>query len=181
MNNPDIKRVRTSVQLPQAFKAEQRMLPRLGIVADLDDETRQLLAGFGEFFGANVGARVVEQDYHQDSLYFILKGECQVFYMAEGSLDGHYLATVRAGEVIGEANLFYPDLATASVYISEECELWRIDKSQMAKFIIAYPEYGLAVVAQIIALLSSRMKKLNAKASSMLDYYSEQLTEREGE
>lgn len=145
------------------------ILPKVGIFAHLSEEKREILADFGEFFGALSGARVVEQDYFQDSLYFVLSGEMQVFHSTLETEKKHYLATIRAGETVGEANLFSPGGASASVYITKDCQLWRIDKEQMSRFIIAYPSDGLSVVAEIIALLSRRISNLNAKASYVMD------------
>ncbi len=166
-----VKKIRLNIEAPTPIKDSQRSLPASGIFSDLSEDKLKLLASYGEFFYARVGMRVVEQDYFQDSLYFLLSGEFQVSYLT--SDERHYLSTVQAGESIGEANLFSPDLATASVYISQDCELWRIDKSQISNFIIAYPQDGLAIVAQIIKLLSQRIKRLNERTSNTLDHYRE--------
>lgn len=147
--------------------SQKTILPEVGIFSHLDEDKRGILADYGEFFGAPSGARVVEQDYFQDSLYFVLSGQMKVFY-SSGDVRNH-IATIESGETVGEANLFSPGGASASVYISEDSQLWRIDKEQMSRFIIAFPSEGLSVVAEIIALLSRRIRTLNEKASTAMD------------
>ena len=150
-------------------------LPARGVFSSLSDEALLTLAGYGEFIRAPEGTRVVEQDYFQDSLYFLLYGELRVFYITDD--ERNHIATIREGETVGEANLFSPADATASVYVSQDCEVWRIDKDQISKFIIAYPRNGLAMIAEIIGLLSTRIKKLNRRASHALDFYTEHCRE----
>jgi len=167
----EVKRIRTSVPLPESFDHSMGELPDDGIFCRLSEEALERLASYGEFFSASAGARVVEQDRYQDSLYFILSGEFEVSYVT--SEDRNLLATLGPGEVVGEANLFVPGDATATVYVSKDCNIWRIDKTQISKFIIAYPSNGLAIVAEIIDLLSGRIKRLNKMASRALDFYNE--------
>lgn len=164
MSNKKVTRKETKeIQLKPQVSEEYQILPEMGIFRTLSTTQRANLARYGEFFYAAASTRVVAQGYFQDSLYLLLSGELEVF-VDSGSGDKK-IATLEPGDSVGEANLFYPTDATASVFISEDCQLWRIEKSQMANFIIAYPQDGLAIVAEIICLMSKRMERQNLAGS----------------
>ena len=151
------------------MSAQQKKLTADGIFSDLQPLMVEALSGFGSLVTATEDEIVIEQDAVQDQLYFVLKGVLQVQYKAGG--EQHLLSHIGAGECIGEANIFYPSEATASIVVEKEALLWKIDKTQMAKFIATYPEDGLSIVSRIIELMSTRIKKLNHKVSDLLDSY----------
>jgi len=153
--------------LTRAQPTVNTKLPQNGIFATLSADVLKVLATHGEYNRASQGCRLIQQGQAQHEFFFVLSGELQVFYCTTDK--NHFLATIRAGESVGEANLFVPRNATASVFASQDCFLWKMNKSQLLNFINNYQEAGMEIVCQVVNMLSIRIEKLNEKTSNLLN------------
>ncbi|MGB0775892.1 MAG: hypothetical protein ACPGUY_08600, partial [Akkermansiaceae bacterium] len=62
--------------MSDAFSTPQ--LPATGLVADLEEQDRLYLSGYGEFRPVQEGQLLIEEGHAQDALYFVISGVLHV-------------------------------------------------------------------------------------------------------
>jgi CRP-like cAMP-binding protein len=136
-------------------------LPAVGFLAGMESSHRQFLAGFGEFIRPKNGEMVIFEGAVQNCLHFILSGTLHVVTAAGGR--ALLIASLSAGDSIGEVNVFDPARASASVLARSECLIWRITGDELKAFFAADKEGGIELMQVLLRVAAKRIRAMNAK------------------
>ncbi|RFC45047.1 MAG: cAMP-dependent protein kinase [Verrucomicrobia bacterium] len=138
-------------------------LPALGFARDLSDDERRQLSAYGDFTAAEDGQAIIVEGRPQDSLSMVVSGTVHVQTEAGGR---HVLlSSLRAGDVIGEVNIFDPSEASATVVASGFAVLWSISRSKLDAFMHYHPAASSKVLLSIATTLSKKLRRTNEKAA----------------
>jgi CRP/FNR family transcriptional regulator, cyclic AMP receptor protein len=138
----------------------QLILPRTGILAFMDDESREQFASYGSVFDTAPGQVILQEGEANTNLYVVLHGAFKVTTKVTGrEID---LDTLGEGECIGEIAVFQPGPVSANVTSTEAGKLWAIDVDHLQQFLIDWPHSGCAAVLGINTILSRRLKRANS-------------------
>ncbi|MEM8955302.1 MAG: cyclic nucleotide-binding domain-containing protein [Verrucomicrobiota bacterium] len=136
-------------------------LPNIGIVADMDEDERRLLSSYGEFLPGHKDSVIIQQGEPQNSLFLIISGLLHVHTEADGRK--LLLGSLKAGDMLGEINIFDPAEASATVTAVEFSQIWRINRDMLEDFLNDYPAEGEILLIQICTQLSQRLRATNQK------------------
>ncbi len=138
-------------------------LPALGFAKDLDEEARTALGSFGQFVTLNEGDHLIEEGQSQDSLFLVISGNFHVTTAATGR--DVLLGQLKAGNMIGEVNIFDPGQASANVTAHSLSQAWKIDRSSLERFLEDNSEAAARVLVGVSTQLSKRLRKTNEKVA----------------
>jgi CRP-like cAMP-binding protein len=138
----------------------QVILPRTGILAFMDDESRREFASYGRLVSTLAGQVLLREGEVNTHLYIVLSGTFNITTEALGN--AVHLDTVGAGDCLGEVAIFHPDRASATVTSLHSGKLWTIDVDSLQQFLLDWPSYGCAAILGINIILSRRLKRANA-------------------
>ena len=141
----------------------QPELPAIGFVADISDDDRRLLSGYGEFLPVQDQQALIEEGQDQNCLYFIISGRLHVTIEDEGRRT--LLGRLGPGDLVGEVNVFDPQKASATVTGMEFCQVWRMDRSALDGFTTDDPVAASQLLIHIATQLSSRLRVTNDKVT----------------
>lgn len=136
-------------------------LPAVGFLADVESSHREFLASFGKFIRPKKDEIVIEEGAAQNCLYLILSGMLHVVTTAGERV--LLIATLGAGDSLGEVNVFDPASASASVIARSECLIWRITGQELGVFFAADQEGGIELMQGLLRLAAKRIRSMNAK------------------
>lgn len=149
------------------------ILPEMGFASDFDIEERTQLGNFGEFIALNDGEILIDEGHNQDALFMVVSGTFHVQTIVTGR--PVLLGTMKAGDTIGEVNMFDPGNASASVVAKSFAEVWRIDRSRLEQYLEAHPRTASRLLVNVATQLSRRLRKTNEKVAmareAMLDSF----------
>jgi len=136
------------------------ILPRIGILAFMDDESREQFASYGNVTNTTAGQVMIQEGDANLNLYIVLTGTFNISTQATGRpVD---LDTLGEGDCIGEVAVFQPGVASATVTCITAGQLWYIDVEHLQQFLLEQPHAGCAAVLGINTILSRRLKRANA-------------------
>ena len=129
---------------PVDIEALGRYIPAL---AGLPQRDRDTLVGAGRIVTAGAGTAITKAGDSGDSAYFILSGRVAVGAATDG---GEYrsLASIGAGDVIGEIAALTGSTRTADVVAEEETELLEVPATTLRQ-LMARPEFGSLVLGKM--------------------------------
>lgn len=127
----------------------------------MDVSHRAFLASFGKFVRPGNGDTLIEEGMAQGSLYLILSGMLHVVSHAGGR--NLLVASLGAGDSLGEVNIFDPATASASVLARSECLIWEITGDELKGFFEADPAAGIEFLKGLLRLEGKRIRAMNAK------------------
>ena len=133
-----------------------RCLPPLGIMADLDEDTRTALCKVGQFGTLQPGEYLAIQGQHHRKLSFILSGELSVNSHAHG--DTIHLADLKAGDTVGEMSAIDPRVASASVEVSKPTEYWWVSMEDFNNFVATDWQRGYSILKILAKELCYRIR-----------------------
>ena len=138
-------------------------LPAIGFVADLTEDDRQILSGYGEFLPVHEDKALIEEGQEQNSLYFVISGRLH----ASNDIEGRriLLGRLGRGDLVGEVNVFDPQAASATVTAMEFSQVWRIDQPMIDSFIKDHPAAAAQLLVHISTQLSKRLRETNEKVA----------------
>ncbi len=112
----------TSPSPPTHDEAEQlaASLRTVPLLQEVGDGTLSTLIDAGERRSLEAGEALIEEGAAGDSLYFILRGEVEIFRLDPESGREHRIAEAAGGEIVGEVALLDDGLRTASVRAAVE-------------------------------------------------------------
>lgn len=149
------------------------VLPEMGFAQEFDLEERTQLGSFGEFVSLNEGDVLIDEGDPQDVLFMVISGLFHVQTEVTGR--SILLGTLRAGDTVGEINMFDPGQASASVVSKSFSEVWRIDRARLERYLEAHPRTAARFLVYIATQLSKRLRKMNGKVAmareAMLDSF----------
>ena len=144
-------------------------LPTFSWIGHLNQDDRELLSSYGEFFPGHPGNIIIEEGAMQTQVFVVISGMLEVRAKQD---DGSeiILAQVGPGETLGEISLFNPGPAAATVVASEFSQLWRIADSDLIHFMEENPGAGNIMLRTLAAILSQRLRQMNPKAFGLSAY-----------
>ncbi len=149
------------------------ILPEMGFATNFDLEERTQLGNFGEFIALSDGEILIDEGHTQDALFMVVSGTFHVQTVVTGR--PVLLGTLKAGNTIGEINMFDPGQASASVVSKSFSEVWRIDRARLEQYLEAHPRTAARLLVNIATQLSKRLRKTNEKVAmareAMLDSF----------
>ena len=131
-------------------------LPAIGLLAELDESVRRVLAAAGRFESLAAGTGLAVQGLPHKTLAVLLSGRAAVHCHAHG--DYIHLADIKAGETIGEMNLLDPQKASADVKITEKATAWIIDVEQFQALVQNDPANGVQILQWLGRQLCRRLR-----------------------
>ena len=149
------------------------ILPEMGFASDFDMEERTQLGNFGEFISLSDGEVLIDEGHKQDALFMVISGTFHV----QTDVTGRpvLLGTLKAGNTVGEINMFDPGEASASVVSKSFSEVWRIDRARLEQYLEAHPRTAARLLVNVATQLSKRLRKTNEKVAmareAMLDSF----------
>ncbi len=138
-------------------------LPEMGFTSNFDAEERAQLGNFGEFISLQDGAPLIDEGHRQDALFMIISGTFHVQTVVTGR--PVLLGTLKAGDTVGEINMFDPGHASASVVAKSFAEVWRIDRGRLEQYLEAHPRTAARLLVNVATQLSKRLRKTNEKVA----------------
>ncbi len=149
------------------------ILPEMGFASEFDVEERTQLGNFGEFISLGDGDVLIEEGQTQDSLFMVVSGNFHVQTVVTGR--SVLLGVLKAGDTIGEVNMFDPGSASACVLSRSFSEVWKIDRSRLEQYLEAHPRTAARLLVNVATQLSKRLRKTNEKVAmareAMLDSF----------
>jgi len=149
------------------------ILPEMGFASDFDIEERTQLGNFGEFLSLADGEVLIDEGHTQDALFMVISGTFHVQTDTTGR--PVLLGTLKAGNTVGEINMFDPGQASASVVSKSFSEVWRIDRARLEQYLEAHPRTAARLLVNVATQLSKRLRKTNEKVAmareAMLDSF----------
>ena len=139
-------------------------LPRTGILAFMDDESRERFVTYGEAQQISPGQIVINEGEANLNLYIVLSGSFKISTAATGQ--EVHLDNVGPGDCLGEVAVFQPGPTSATVTCTEPAVLWHIDVNHLQQFLTDWPHAGCAAILGINTILSRRLKRANATIRS---------------
>jgi len=144
-----------------SLSSNPQELPAVGFLTDVGPTHREFLASFGEFIRPKNGEMLIFEGAVQKCLYFILSGTLHVVTTASGRTI--LIATLKAGDSLGEVNIFDPARASASVLARSECLIWRITDDELKAFFAADAEGGIELMQVLLRVAAKRIRAMNVK------------------
>ncbi|HRQ89535.1 MAG TPA: cyclic nucleotide-binding domain-containing protein [Bacteroidia bacterium] len=139
------------------------ILPEMGFATDFDEEERTQLGNFGEFISLAEDEVLIDEGHTQDALFMVITGSFHVQTVVTGR--PVLLGTMKAGDTIGEINMFDPGNASASVVSKTFSEVWRIDRSRLEQYLEAHPRTAARLLVNVATQLSKRLRRTNEKVA----------------
>ena len=136
------------------------ILPRIGILAFMDDESRKQFAAYGNRASTSPDQVIIREGESNTNLYIVISGTFNISTQATGR--EVHLDTLGEGDCIGEVAVFQPGLASATVTGVGAGQLWFIDVEHLQQFLLEWPHSGCAAVLGINTILSRRLKRANS-------------------
>lgn len=161
----DFSRKRLNICMSQDFSHPS--LPAISWVAHLKQDDRDLLSSYGEFIPAHVEKPIITEGEKQSFLYFVISGSLKV--MRSGEKGEHVIATVHAGESLGEISVFDPGPASATVIPLEFSQLWRINQRELMNFIRDNSGAANQLLVALVTTLSQRLRRLDPLLVNFID------------
>jgi CRP-like cAMP-binding protein len=131
-------------------------LPALGWLTGLKKDDRDILATYGEFLPAQPNQPIITEGEPQPYLYYIINGSFHIWKNKEG--EQNHVATLMAGNSIGEMSIF--DLAPASATVAPEDfgQVWRINYEEFMRFVDDNPGAANKIFLALLTTLAKRLR-----------------------
>lgn len=139
-------------------------LPAIGFLHDVSEEHRSFLSCYGKFHRPHEGDIIIKAGEAQDSLYLIITGKLHIVAASEDR--PLLLASLGAGDSIGEINLFDPGTASATASVRSESLIWSLSRDELNSLLETDPAAGVSVMRGLLAQLSKRIRVMNDKLAT---------------
>lgn len=134
------------------------ILPAIGVFSEVSLKARELLTIAGKFESLAHGAYLATQGEPHHTLSVIISGSMKVFVHAHADI--LQVATIKAGETVGEMNLLDPvDRASADVVVAEPAVVFTIAQGAFQEMVNRDPLIGLELVTALGRELCRRLRK----------------------
>lgn len=139
-----------------------RLLRRLALFADLDDDELVTVARILRPRAVAKGAMILAQDEPGNVAFIILQGAVHVLLEAE---DGRQFIVARLtpGDHFGEMSLLDAEPRSASVVAAEDTSLLVIRRDEFLEELVRYPRVAL----RLLQTLSRRLRRADAQVASL--------------
>lgn len=123
-------------------------------------ELRQLIPFLETFHYKPGEGPIFSEDMSRKGIQLILEGEVQVIKVVSEEA-GIVLATLRRGEIIGEASMFDEGPHTSSVEAVEPTRTIAITKKNYERLVREAPHLGIKIANKAASILSDRLRQAN--------------------
>lgn len=145
-------------EIENTAPGHDEVLPPIGMLKSLSNETRRHLSDAGSFQVVAAGTKIAHQGVDHSTLWVILAGRLRVSCHAHG--DFIDLAMLGPGDIVGEMSLLDAQPSSADVTIIDRpARLWSIDGRAFHRFLEADHSRGFAVMKVLASELSARLRK----------------------
>jgi CRP/FNR family transcriptional regulator, cyclic AMP receptor protein len=141
-----------------AYSFDRPELPALGWLTSLKKDDREVFGTYGEFLPAQPQQAIITEGQPQPYLYFIISGVFHIWKLKDN--EQSLLASLRAGDSLGEMGIFELAPASATVVPEDFGQIWRINYEEFMRFVEDNPG---AAVKILLALLTTLAKRLRAR------------------
>lgn len=138
------------------------LLKKVAFLGQLDDAQLQGLADRLIEQNFRRGASLVKADDPGDSMYFIAQGQAKVVLSASPGREV-ILATLGAGDFLGEMSLLDGRPRSATVIALEKCHTYKLTRAVTLELIRETPEIALALLAE----MSSRLRRADEAIANL--------------
>lgn len=145
------------------MEPQNLVLPEMGFATDFDSEERSQLGNFGEFLSLDEGDVLIQEGHTQDSLFLVVSGKLHVQTDVAGR--AVLLGILKAGDTVGEVNIFDSGTASASVISNTFSQIWKIDRARLEQYLEAHPRTAARLLVNVSTQLSKRLRRANEKAA----------------
>jgi CRP/FNR family cyclic AMP-dependent transcriptional regulator len=120
-----------------------------------------------------VGDVILKENETSQDVYFILDGQVQISTCVGEEIDKVLpgLARLSTGDFFGELAMFDGEPRSAEATAITDCEIARVDGSQMLSFMEKYPEKGYFVLRELFMNLVMRIRQNNIRTKTVLELY----------
>lgn len=129
----------------------RKALHLLGILNDVDVEW---LASSGTLQTVNAGTTLIHEKHRIDYLYVLLDGELNV---TVGGLPGTHVATLFAGEIVGEISFVDPRPPSASVTATQDSQVLALPRDRLSAKLAKDQAFAARFYRAIAAFLADRL------------------------
>lgn len=129
------------------------------LLATFNANELSLLSSFGDSRSYQAEDIIIREGDDNDHLYLVLKGKLEVLQTFDGQT--RPVATLEAGDSLGEVSVFDPGPASATVRALGEAEVWLITRSSLDRLHAANPKVAYRLLSRITTCLSKRMRNMN--------------------
>lgn len=134
------------------------ILPSTGIFSDVSEEARSRLSAAGKFESLAHGVYFATQGEPHHTLAVIISGSMNVFVHSHADI--LKVATIAAGETVGEMNLLDPvDKASADVVVDKPAVVFTLTQTAFQELLNRDPVIGLELVTALGRELCHRLRK----------------------
>jgi small-conductance mechanosensitive channel/CRP-like cAMP-binding protein len=114
-------------------------------------------------FGA--GEKVIEQGESGDSMFFLSRGQAEVFLRPAEARHDTLIAELKQGDCFGEMSLLTGEPRSATVVAKRDCEVWEIQQTVMAEVL----HNNQALVQTLGELLAQRRLEIEGALAANLN------------
>ena len=133
-------------------------LPSTGVFGRVGKTALDRLAAAGRFESLSHGVYLATQGQPHDTMSVVISGTMKVYVHAHADI--LQVATIQAGETVGEMNILDPvDRASADVVIDEPAVVFTITREAFQALVHRDPVIGLELVSALGKELCQRLRK----------------------
>ena len=136
-------------------------LPAAGIIANLQDEDRAILAAHGSFDFLPAGGVLIKQGKPHGRLFCVIGGRFEARREHDGSYD--VLGPIHPGDWIGEVDIFDPSNEICSVVATEPSQYWQITRERLEEYLNSYNLPAVILLIGLASTLGQRIRGITKK------------------
>jgi CRP-like cAMP-binding protein len=125
-------------------------LQRVTLFAEIPGRALAALAQRATEIDVEAGTIIIEQGAVEDHLFVVVSGRLRIH------VAGRTLATLGAGDTVGELAALVPEPRSASVTALEPATLLRIDKAVLDELLADRPELASGVITALVTMVRAR-------------------------
>ncbi len=136
-------------------------LPDFELLAEFSAAEIDILSQHLEAKTYRAGETIIDADAPADTLYFLTAGSADVCVAGSGKTASTHLASVDAGNVVGELALLGQRSRTAAVVAATSARALALQAAEFAPLSRDYPEIRVKLLTAIGKSLSERLRRAN--------------------
>ena len=142
-------------------------LPAAGIIANLQDEDRAILASYGSFEFLPTGGVLIKQGRPHGKLFCVTSGRLEARREYDGSYD--LLGSIVGGDWIGEVDIFDPSSAMCSVVAVEPSQYWKITRERLEEYLNSHNLPAVILLIGLASTLGQRIRGITRKLAEQTE------------